>query len=366
MSAIRSIRIMITAAAFAIALSPLAAMAQTSSMFHRAERGQFGSNQPAAVAPPQDTAATPAAPAPSPAPAAANANAAAAATPAPQPSAGSGSDGSCGAVISKANSLQVVAPGDTPANGTATPPTSPLGDAHAEGKLANPVVQATSLANPAAPTMRADPTKPDGPKPYVMGDKTGERLGSPAMAALNRVSFTASAPPEPKHFQAHDLVTIIVREETSFASDGKTDLDKKASANAKIESWLKGTWSTLPLKAVPVDTPPELKAEAERKIENEGKVNRKDSFIGRLTAEVVDVKPNGTLVVVARKFIKTDEEEQNFELSGTCRVTDITADNTVLSTQLADLTVRKTHAGAVNDTTKRGAIPWVADKVNPW
>jgi flagellar L-ring protein precursor FlgH len=66
------------------------------------------------------------------------------------------------------------------------------------------------------------------------------------------------------------------------------------------------------------------------------------------------------------KTIQTDEEEQSVILSGVCRAEDITADNTVLSTQLHDLTVRKTHKGAVRDTTKRGWIPRLLDVLNPF
>ncbi len=111
---------------------------------------------------------------------------------------------------------------------------------------------------------------------------------------------------------------------------------------------------------------PQIKGSGERKFEGDGEVKRRDQFIGRLTAEILDIKPNGTLVLSARKFIKTDDEEQTFELTGVCRTRDINADNTVLSTQLADLTVRKTHKGAVRDTTKRGIAPWLTDKINPW
>ena len=90
------------------------------------------------------------------------------------------------------------------------------------------------------------------------------------------------------------------------------------------------------------------------------------SIIMRVTAEVVDVKPNGTLVLQARQRIKTDDEEQTFTLTGTCRAEDITPDNTVLSTQLFDKDVTKIHTGAVRDTTKRGLLTKLLDVLNPF
>lgn len=227
-----------------------------------------------------------------------------------------------------------------------------------------PVVQASSMANPlAAPadTPIAAATPPPAP-----GSR--DAAVSPAVAALQAVSFTSSAPVQPRTYQVHDLITIIVREESSFTSDGKTDLEKKASLDAKLLAWMKFQSKNPPLKSVPLTngTTPELKTEAERKFEGDGKINRRDTFIGRLTSEVIDIKPNGTMVLAAKKYIKTDDEEQYFELSGMCRLADVNADNTVLSTQLADLTVMKTHKGAVRDSTKRGILPWATDKINPW
>ena len=84
--------------------------------------------------------------------------------------------------------------------------------------------------------------------------------------------------------------------------------------------------------------------------------NRADTFTGRITAEVVDVKPNGTLILQATETIKTDEEEQRVTLIGTCRVEDITADNSVLSNQLYDLTSVSSIKGAVKDTTHPGNL----------
>ena len=86
----------------------------------------------------------------------------------------------------------------------------------------------------------------------------------------------------------------------------------------------------------------------------------------RITAEVVDVKPNGTLILQATEDIKTDEEEQKVTLLGTCRVEDITEDNTVLSNQLYNMSLNKQHKGAVKDTTTRGIFTRLLDWINPF
>jgi flagellar L-ring protein precursor FlgH len=103
-----------------------------------------------------------------------------------------------------------------------------------------------------------------------------------------------------------------------------------------------------------------------RNLKGEATVDRTDSLTARITAEVIDVKPNGTLVLQAKQRIKTDDEEQQFVFTGTGRVEDVGVDNTILSTQLYDKDVTKTHTGAVRDTTKRGLIPKLLDLINPF
>lgn len=172
--------------------------------------------------------------------------------------------------------------------------------------------------------------------------------------------------PKPRTLAKHDLVTIIVREQTEFKSEGGIDTKKDGSIDAKIEQLPKIDLANFAFDNAIGTVQPQLKLSGQRDYKGEGNIDRKDSFTARIQAEVVDVKPNGTLVVQARKRIVTDEDEQLFILTGTCRVQDILADNTVLSTQLSDLDMRKTHSGVVRDATKRGWVPRALDWLNPF
>lgn len=180
------------------------------------------------------------------------------------------------------------------------------------------------------------------------------------------VGYFSIAAPKPKTLEKHDLLTIVVREESTVKSDSKAEATKQAAIDAKLEQFPSIDLSEFVFKAGVGDVVPQLKLSGNRNYSNDGSLDRKDSFIARIQAEVVDVKPNGTLVLQARKRITTDEEEQLFILSGICRVQDVTADNSVLSTQLYDLDVKKLTSGPVSDATKRGWIPKAMDWLNPW
>lgn len=189
--------------------------------------------------------------------------------------------------------------------------------------------------------------------------------------AANRprdTSFFSVPEPEPRTIRKHDLVTIVVREESAFSIQGTTDTKRDSAIEAKIDEFVKLKLSNFEIKGGAIGAnPPSLKASGNRTFKGEATVDRTESLTTRITGEVVDVKPNGTLVLQARKSIKTDDEEQQMTLTGTCRVEDITAaDNTVLSTQLYDLRAEKTHKGAVRSATKRTWLNNILDAISPF
>src|SRR4051812_7917390 len=191
--------------------------------------------------------------------------------------------------------------------------------------------------------------------------------GDARSAKVADVSLFAVAPPEPKTLKKRDQVTIIIREESTFSSDGTAEQKKSADFNAKLEEFIQLKLQNWEIQGGAVGaSPPSIKASMARNFKGEGNVDRTDKFTARIQAEVVDVKPNGTMVLQARKRIKTDDEEQLFTLSGICRVEDISADNTILSTQLFDLDLEKKNKGQVRDATKRGWVPKLLDVLNPF
>ena len=181
-------------------------------------------------------------------------------------------------------------------------------------------------------------------------------------------SFYNVPEPKPKLLKKHDLVTIVIRENSQFSSNGTNDLKHGNDLDAIIDSYVNLGWEgggPSLSEHLPV-TPIEMKTSGQRDFKGDATLERDDSYTGRITAEVVDVKPNGTLILQATEDIKTDEEEQKVTLLGTCRVEDITEDNTVLSNQLYNMSLNKQHKGAVKDTTTRGLFTRLLDWINPF
>jgi flagellar L-ring protein FlgH len=222
---------------------------------------------------------------------------------------------------------------------------------------------------PGAPVM-----VPQGPSTAQLMNQNGGSLLRATMSAsaepvrgdLKSMSVFAVPEQQPKMIKKHDLVTIIIREESEVSSQGTADLKRESDIDAGVDAFIKLNVKNVAIEPGITGTPPRVTANASRNFKGEATVDRSDSVIARITAEVVDVKPNGTLVVQARKKIKTDEEEQTLLCSGICRVEDITPDNTVLSTQLFDLEFTKINKGQVRNTTRTGLIAKLLDFVNPF
>ncbi len=196
---------------------------------------------------------------------------------------------------------------------------------------------------------------------------TMEATPEPGQATLKEVSFTYVPDPEPRTLKKHDLVTVIVREESAFKTKGTTETKRQSDIDAQLQEFIKLSLANMEIQGGALGAnPPSIKANATRNFKGEGTVDRSDSMTARIAAEVVDVKPNGTLVLQATKRIKTDDEEQQFILTGICRAADVSADNSILSSSLHDFTLEKKHTGAVRDATERGLIHKLLDLINPF
>lgn len=195
--------------------------------------------------------------------------------------------------------------------------------------------------------------------------------GEPAVAPTGAAEMAMYAVPasDAKRFKKHDLVTIIVSEISDMSTTSKNNNKKEQDFDAELKNFIDlymakggtpavGNMKSTNLPKLAFSYSDDRKASADQ--------SRTDKMTLRITAEIVDVKPNGTLVVEATKRIRNDKEEQTIKLSGTCRVEDISADNTVLSTQLAGVDLSKDTNGEVRDGTKRGWLNRVLDKVNPF
>ncbi len=187
----------------------------------------------------------------------------------------------------------------------------------------------------------------------------------PPNPVLLAVSPFAVKPPEPRTIKVHDLVTIVIRESRTSLNDAKMRSEKEWEMKAELAKWFRLDLHDRLVPQTFADGTPGVDFKFENNYEGRGKYDRKDSLTTRITAHVIDVKPNGNLALEARKRIKVGDEVLIATLTGECRADDVNAQNTVLSTQIADLEIEMPDAGAVRDATRRGWLMRLFDLLRP-
>lgn len=173
---------------------------------------------------------------------------------------------------------------------------------------------------------------------------------------------------EPRAYRVHDLVTIIVQEDFTSSSDADLSTEKETTVEGEISEFPRLTLADLVEFQLGTnlfpDGNPQLGVEFSREFEGAGEFSRRDTMSGRITARVVDVKPNGTLVLEARKTLQSDNESVSIVAVGTCRAEDISpTGNTILSTHLYDLNITKRTHGALRKAAKKGFLTKIMDAV---
>ena len=87
-----------------------------------------------------------------------------------------------------------------------------------------------------------------------------------------------------------------------------------------------------------------------------GSIVNSNNVNARMTAQVLEVKPNGNLMISGTQSIKQNGEEQKITVSGTVRSEDITTDNTVLSSSIGDAKIRVDGSGPIAGKQRQGIL----------
>lgn len=151
-----------------------------------------------------------------------------------------------------------------------------------------------------------------------------------------------------------DLVTIIISESTQASNRASTETEKSLNTDGEIS--VKGflQWVTnLPETISPVE---DINFTPSEEFQGEGRVSTQGTFSTRLTATVVDILPNGNLVIEGTREISIAEDSATLGLKGVIQPTDLTADNTVQSNQIAEMEITYESEGIIADRQHDGIL----------
>lgn len=156
-----------------------------------------------------------------------------------------------------------------------------------------------------------------------------------------------------------DVVTILVLESTQALASADASNSRSTSASAGFDNLfgLEGRISELPTM---------VSGESGSSFEGQGSTSRQTTLSTNLTARVVDVLPNGYLVVEGMREVHVNDENQNVYLTGVIRPEDISPNNIVPSSAVAQMSVRLEGRGVVSQPIKPGWLYKILNGILPF
>ena len=188
------------------------------------------------------------------------------------------------------------------------------------------------------------------------------------LAAARTVPVTASVPesmwmsglfPDLRARRLNDLVTVRVVESVSAAGTADSSLDKNSKGTASLTK-LFGLESKYPGWLDPTSL---ANVGASTTFKGGGQTTRTGDLTATISTRVVEVLPNGDLVLEGVREVGINGDAQIIVLSGVVRTADIGPGNVVPSTAVGQMRIRYFGRGLIKDNLQPGWVVKILNKI---
>jgi len=152
-----------------------------------------------------------------------------------------------------------------------------------------------------------------------------------------------------------DILTVTINEQHSVQNEEKVERRSDTTLAARLEAY------SLSDKTFHTNTLPKIDIRKESDFNGEAKQNSGSDVRASIAVVVVDVQPNGNLVIAGARQVTVNDETRTLKISGLVRVLDVTPNNTVNSAQVADARIAITGEGGNTRQVTRGPIGQMFD-----
>lgn len=154
-----------------------------------------------------------------------------------------------------------------------------------------------------------------------------------------------------KASRVDDLVTIVVTEKASAVATGDVKTSRASTAQSSITAAggitkTAGPWANL------------AKTNTQTALQGQGTTSRGAVLTATVSARVVNVLPNGYLVVEGTKRVQVNSENQLITVRGVVRPYDLDPTNSVPSDRVAQMEILVNGKGVIGDSIHRPFILW--------
>ena len=162
-----------------------------------------------------------------------------------------------------------------------------------------------------------------------------------------------------------DFVVIKIDEHANAKGASTTNLKQESSASSGASA-LMGILPALK-KAYPDIDPSKLMEYASKSgFAGAGDTARNGELSGSIAVRVAKEMPNGDLFLEGTKVVLINNEEYHLYVSGLVRRVDISKDDTIASSRIADAQIEFTGRGDIADQQRKGWLARFLDAANPF
>lgn len=165
--------------------------------------------------------------------------------------------------------------------------------------------------------------------------------------------------------QVGDVINIVIDEEAAAQGDASTKLAKASSAQEGLSNIL-GLLPALKRSSPELDANNLLSFLSKSEFNGQGETARKGALSGNIAVRITREMPNGDLFIEGTKVLLLNHEEYHLYLSGLVRPLDVSRQNRVASSRIADAQIEFTGRGDVDGTTSQGWLAKTLSALNPF
>jgi flagellar L-ring protein precursor FlgH len=159
-----------------------------------------------------------------------------------------------------------------------------------------------------------------------------------------------------------DVLTITINEQSDLKNISDRKMSEKTARNQQFNGEIGVEHIVDSLPEVKFGTGTEYNNEFDSKADNKNK----RAYVDNITVVVIDIMPNGNLVVSGTCNRNISDDIQEIEVSGIVRPSDITYSNTVDSKRIANFNIIASYKGVSAEYNKPGWLSRILDVLWPF
>lgn len=153
-----------------------------------------------------------------------------------------------------------------------------------------------------------------------------------------------------------DIITILLVEQTRASKSNSAATDRNGGFSLAPPTT--GLFSLF--------SPSDVAASGTQNFSGTGSAGQSNSLQGQISVTVAESYPNGTMLVRGQKLTSLNRGDEHTQFSGLVRAIDVSPDNTIPSTKVADARIIYGGTGEIASASKQGWLQKFFSFISPF